>query len=75
MSNQPKSASKKTAMPSTHGSLAKEGLELEFNSLHAQRESVEAFSASQQHVGWECLPGGIGWLPSSRQLLNFFAFP
>lgn len=33
-----------------------EGLELEFNSLHAQRESAEAFIASQQHEGWECLP-------------------
>ena len=33
-----------------------EGLELEFNSLHAQRESAEAFIISQQHEGWECLP-------------------
>lgn len=33
-----------------------EGLELEFNSLHAQRESAEAFIASQQHEGWICLP-------------------
>ena len=28
------------------------GLELEFNSLHAQRESAEAFIVSQQHEGW-----------------------
>jgi site-specific DNA recombinase len=33
-----------------------EGLELEFNSLDAQRESAEAFIASQQLEGWQCLP-------------------
>jgi site-specific DNA recombinase len=33
-----------------------EGLELEFNSLHAQRESAEAFISSQQYKDWECLP-------------------
>src|SRR5262245_45546647 len=33
-----------------------EGLEQEFNSLDAQRESGEAFIASQQHEGWTCLP-------------------
>src|SRR5438477_3422358 len=33
-----------------------EGLEQEFNSLDAQRESAEAFIASQQHEGWVCLP-------------------
>jgi site-specific DNA recombinase len=33
-----------------------EGLELEFNSLHAQRESAEAFIISQQHESWICLP-------------------
>src|SRR5262245_32469856 len=32
-----------------------EGLEQEFNSLDAQRESGEAFIASQQHEGWTCL--------------------
>jgi site-specific DNA recombinase len=32
-----------------------EGLEQEFNSLDAQRESAEAFIASQQHEGWTCL--------------------
>ena len=35
---------------------SEEGLELEFNSLDAQRESAEAFIASQQHEGWVCLP-------------------
>lgn len=33
-----------------------EGLDLEYNSLDAQRESGEAFIASQQHEGWICLP-------------------
>jgi site-specific DNA recombinase len=33
-----------------------EGLEQEFNSLDAQRESAQAFIASQQHEGWVCLP-------------------
>ena len=33
-----------------------EGLEQEFNSLDAQRESAEAFIASQRHEGWLCLP-------------------
>jgi site-specific DNA recombinase len=42
-----------------------EGLEQEFNSLDAQRESGEAFITSQQHEGWTCLPqryddGGFG---------------
>ncbi|GJQ27741.1 MAG: cassette chromosome recombinase B [Phycisphaerae bacterium] len=32
-----------------------EGLEQEFNSLDAQRESAEAYVASQQHEGWACL--------------------
>ena len=29
-----------------------EGLEQEFNSLHAQRESCEAYVASQRSEGW-----------------------
>jgi len=33
-----------------------EGLEQEFNSLDAQRESGEAFIASQRHEGWEMIP-------------------
>ena len=33
-----------------------EGLDQEFNSLDAQRESAEVFIASQRHEGWECLP-------------------
>ena len=33
-----------------------EGLEQEFNSLDAQRESAEAYIASQKAEGWVCLP-------------------
>ena len=33
-----------------------EGLDREFNSLDAQRESSEAYVVSQQHEGWICLP-------------------
>ena len=33
-----------------------EGLEQEFNTLDAQRESAEAYVFSQQHEGWTCLP-------------------
>lgn len=32
---------------------SEEGLEQEFNSLHAQREACEAFIASQRHEGWQ----------------------
>ncbi|MBN2294219.1 MAG: recombinase family protein [Pirellulales bacterium] len=33
-----------------------EGLDQEFNSLDAQRESGEAYIASMKHEGWTCLP-------------------
>ena len=32
-----------------------EGLEQEFNSLHAQREAAEAYIRSQKHEGWEVI--------------------
>lgn len=35
---------------------SEEGLELEFNSLDAQREAAEAYIASQRNEGWICLP-------------------
>lgn len=33
-----------------------EGLDQDFNTLDAQRESAEAYIASQKGQGWECLP-------------------
>ena len=36
---------------------SEEGLEQDFNSLDAQRESCEAYILSQKHEGWTCLPG------------------
>ncbi|MCC7085612.1 MAG: recombinase family protein [Pirellulales bacterium] len=33
-----------------------EGLDQEFNSLDAQRESGEAYIKSQTHAGWTCVP-------------------
>lgn len=35
---------------------SEEGLEQEFNSLHAQREACEAFILSQRELGWKLLP-------------------
>ncbi len=35
---------------------SEEGLEQEFNSLHAQREACEAYIKSQKHEGWKALP-------------------
>ena len=33
-----------------------QNLDSDFNTLDAQREAGEAFIASQQHEGWQCLP-------------------
>jgi DNA invertase Pin-like site-specific DNA recombinase len=43
---------------------SEDGLEQEFNSLHAQREACQAYILSQRHEGWRALPtlyddGGI----------------
>lgn len=35
---------------------SEEGLEQDFNSLHAQREACEAYITSQKHEGWQLLP-------------------
>jgi len=54
------------------------GLDMEFNSLDAQREAAEAYIASQKANGWECLPehyddggfsGGNMERPALKQLL------
>ena len=56
-----------------------EGLEQEFNSLDAQRQSSEAYIESQRHEGWQCLEkryddggfsGGTMQRPALDQLLD-----
>ena len=55
MRNQaPKPKSLKCAIYTRKSS--EEGLEQDFNSLHAQRESCEAYIKSQKHEGWMALP-------------------
>src|SRR5437016_5230749 len=54
---------------------SEEGLEQEFNSLHAQREACEAFICSQRHEGWACLPqayddGGVSGATMDRPALQ-----
>ncbi|MEQ9490515.1 MAG: recombinase family protein [Alphaproteobacteria bacterium] len=55
-----------------------EGLEQDFNSLHAQREACEAFIKSQKHEGWKLIKtayddggisGGTMERPALKQLL------
>lgn len=57
---------------------SEEGLELEFNSLQAQREACEAYIKSQKHENWQLLPtyyddggysGGTLNRPALQQLL------
>ena len=56
-----------------------DGLEQEFNSLHAQREACEAYILSQKHEGWICLSeefddggisGGTMERPGLKRLLD-----
>ncbi|MCG7934265.1 MAG: recombinase family protein [Candidatus Thiodiazotropha taylori] len=58
---------------------SEEGLEQEFNSLHAQREACEAYIKSQCHEGWQAIPtryddggfsGGTLERPGLRQLIQ-----
>ncbi len=57
---------------------SEEGLEQDFNSLHAQREACEAYVKSQLHEGWKALPiqyddggfsGGTMERPALQRLL------
>ena len=57
---------------------SEEGLEQDFNSLHAQRESCEAYIKSQKHEGWTAFPaiyddggysGGTMERPALKRLL------
>jgi len=57
---------------------SEEGLEQEFNSLHAQREACEAYIRSQKHEGWQMvktayddggISGGTMERPGLQQLL------
>jgi DNA invertase Pin-like site-specific DNA recombinase len=57
---------------------SEEGLEQDFNSLHAQREACEAYIASQKHEGWKAIStayddggfsGGSMERPALQQLL------
>lgn len=61
---------------------SEEGLEQDFNSLHAQREACEAFVTSQKHEGWKLLPqpyddggisGGTMQRPALQRLLKAIA--
>ena len=61
---------------------SEDGLEQEFNSLHAQREACAAYIASQKHEGWVLLPthyddgglsGGSLERPALKQLLQDIA--
>jgi len=59
-----------------------EGLDMQFNSLDAQREACEAYIASQRHEGWNALPkhyddggysGGNTQRPALQALLTDIA--
>jgi site-specific DNA recombinase len=59
--NQPNRAAQRSTLPLVRCAIytrksTEEGLEQEFNSLDAQRESAEAFIRSQAGEGWTCLP-------------------
>ncbi|MDY0039821.1 MAG: recombinase family protein, partial [Desulforhabdus sp.] len=58
---------------------SEEGLDQEFNSLHAQREACAAYIASQKHEGWQAVKthyddggysGGNMERPALKQLLE-----
>lgn len=58
---------------------SEEGLDQDYNSLHAQAEACAAYIASQKHEGWKCLPsryddggvsGGTLQRPALQRLLS-----
>ena len=55
---------------------SEEGLEQEFNRLHAQREACESYIASQRSEGWVLEPFSLGWenqmgeLPAKRAIVS-----
>jgi len=76
----PKAAIRRCAVYTRKSS--EEGLEQDFNSLHAQREACEAYIKSQQGEGWRLietayddggLSGGTMERPALRQLLDDIA--
>ena len=69
----PRAASKQCAIYTRKSS--EEGLEQDFNSLHAQRVACEAYIRSQKHEGWVTLPapyddGGISGGTMDRPALH-----
>ncbi len=69
----PRPASQRCAIYTRKSS--EEGLEQDFNSLHAQREACEAYIRSQKHEGWIVLPapfddGGISGGTMDRPALT-----
>jgi hypothetical protein len=52
---------------------SEEGLEQDFNSLHAQREACEAFIKSQQGEGWRLVESAYS-TPGIRALILQYRF-
>jgi DNA invertase Pin-like site-specific DNA recombinase len=52
-----------------------EGLDQDFNTLDAQRESAESYIKSQEAEGWVCLPDHYddGGFTGGNKQLNWFA--
>ena len=81
---QPKRRSPGAATPTIRCAIytrksTEEGLQQDFNTLDAQRESAEKYIGSQQHEGWICLPeryddggftGGNLDRPAVQRLMN-----
>jgi site-specific DNA recombinase len=82
MRNEPATRRKRVACAVYTRKSSDEGLEQEFNTLHAQREACEAFIASQRHEGWQALTahyddggysGGTMDRPALKRLLDDIA--